>query len=459
MDRDADYQQGTQAAKRTSLPLPTMHSRSQASLELAMALEATTAKRIAEMRLVSAWLERSRYEAALPPDFLRLEPTDVVDVVLASGSTFRTRITRLAVGADFSLRLEGVAETAAVHVSTVLADGGQGRLPQLVTVEAATRLILLDLPHLRDVDDTAGAGSRLVYLMAGYGGPGWPGAALYRSSDGSAWSQAGRALGEAAWGATVNGLGSPVSPFSTDEANALVVFMTTGGEWLESVTQAAMLDGANAALVLKANGEPEVIQFRDVTLNPDGSFTLTGLLRGRPGTDVFVDGHQSGELFVLLDPDDIETLAVPLGELGLARSWRAVGFGSLFEDAETVVQAHAGRDLMPLAPVHVTATLTGNPADITLSWVRRTRIGGELRDGTGAVPLGEASEAYAVDIRDGPSGAVLRTLASTSPSAVYANADILADLGAVPASLTVAVHQLSAVAGRGFARIVTLPIS
>ncbi len=459
MDRDADYQQGVQAAKRASLPLPTMHARGQASLELAMALDATTAKRIAERTLVGTWLERSTYEAALPPDFLRLEPTDVVDVVLASGSTFRTRLTRLDVGADFSLRLEGVSETAASYLSTAVADGGQGRLPQLITGEAATRLILLDLPLLRDVDDTAGAGSRLTYLMAGYGGPGWPGAALYRSTDGTAWSQVGRALGEAAWGATTNALGSPASPFATDEVNSLTVFMTTGAERLESVTQEALLNGANAALVLKANGEPEVIQFRDVQLNPDGSFTLTGLLRGRRGTDVFVDGHLPGELFVLLDADDVETLAVPLGELGLTRSWRAVGFGSLFEDAETVVQAHTGRDLMPLAPVHVTAALTGSPASITITWVRRTRIGGELRDGNGTVPLGEASEAYEVDILDGPGGAVVRTLTSASPSAVYANADILADFGAVPATLTVAVHQLSAAAGRGFPRSVTLEIS
>jgi len=459
MDKDADYQQGTQGVKRASLPLPTMHSRSQASLQLAMALDATTVKRIAERTLISAWLERSSYEAALPPDFLRLEPTDVVDVVLPGGSTFRNRITRLDVGADFSLRLEGVSEMAAAYVSTVLADAGSGRPLQRIAVDAATRLIVLDLPLLRDVDDTAGAGSRLYYLMAGYGAPGWPGAALYRSSDGSAWSQVGRALGEAAWGAALNALGDPRSPFSTDEENTLVVFMTTDGDRLESVTEEAMLNGANAALIVKANGEPEVIQFRDVALNPDGSFTLTGLLRGRRGTDVFTGGHQPGELFVLLDPDDVETLTVPLGEFGLARSWRAVGFGSLFEDAETVVQAHGGRDLMPLAAVHVTASLTGSPSSITLSWVRRTRVGGELKDGTGTVPLGEASEAYEVDILDGPGGAVLRTLAATSPSVVYANADIIADFGVVPASLTVAVHQLSAVVGRGFARVVTLPIS
>lgn len=458
MDRDADYQQGTQSEKRASLPLPTMHSRNQASLELALAIDATTAKRIAAKTLYSAWIERSAYEAELPPDWLRLDPTDVVDVVFATGSTFRTRINRLDVGADFSLAIKGVSETAATYVSSVIADGGSGKPVQLVGANAATRLILPDLPLLRDVDDSGGAGSRIYYLMAGFGGPGWPGAALYRSADGSAWAQAGRALSEAAWGATANALGSPRSPFGTDEENSLTVFMTTGGERLESVTQEALVNGANAALVLKANGEPEIIQFRDVTLNPDGSYTLNGLLRGRRGTDVFVDGHAGGEPFALLDPDDVETLVTALGDLGLPRSWRAVGFGTLFEDAETFLQSHSGRDLKPYAPWNVRAVKTGSPANITLTWVRRTRIGGELKDGTGLVPLGEASEAYEVDILDGPGGAVKRTLTASSPSVVYANADILADFGVVPAALSVAVHQLSAVAGRGFPRAVTLDI-
>ncbi|WBQ12890.1 phage tail protein [Hyphomonadaceae bacterium BL14] len=458
MDRDRDYAQGVQSEKRASLPLAAMHSRNQTSLELALALDATTAKRIAARTLFSAWVERSACEAELAPEWLRLDPTDVVDVVFASGSVFRTRISRLDVGADFSLAMKGVSQDAASYVSSVIADGGAGAPVQTIGADAATRLILPDLPLLRDVDDAGGAGSRVYYLMAGFGGPGWPGAALYSSADGSAWAQAGRALSEAAWGAAVNALGAPRSAFCTDEDNALRVFMTTGGERLESVTQEALVNGANGALLLKANGEPEIIQFRDVTLNPDGSYTLTGLLRGRRGTDVFVEGHAAGELFVLLDPDDVETLVTALGDLGLMRSWRAVGFGTLFEDAETLVQSQTGRDLKPYAPWNVRAVKSGSPADITLSWIRRTRIGGELKDGTGLVPLGEASEAYEIDILDGPGGAVKRTLTASSPSVVYAHADILADFGATPAVLSVAVYQLSAVVGRGFPRAVTLDI-
>ena len=157
-----------------------------------------------------------------------------------------------------------------------------------------------------------------------------------------------------------------------------------------------------------------------------------------------------GELFVLLDPDDVETLTMGLGELGLARSYRAVGFGTLFEDADTLVRTQTGRDLMPYAPVHVTGSR--NPSgDLAIAWVRRTRLGGAWRDGTGTVPLGEASEAYEVDILDGPEGSVVRTITGlTSPAATYTAAQQTADLGAPQAMVHLRVVQLSAAVGRGF---------
>lgn len=58
-----------------------------------------------------------------------------------------------------------------------------------------------------------------------------------------------------------------------------------------------------------------------------------------------------------------------------------------------------GRAEQPYAPVHIAGTRDGSN-DLMIAWVRRTRIGGELVDLTGAVPLGDASEAYEVDIRN-----------------------------------------------------------
>jgi hypothetical protein len=237
----------------------------------------------------------------------------------------------------------------------------------------------------------------------------------------------------------------------------LRVAMVTGGDRLESVSQEVMLNGANAALLIKANGEPEIIQFRDVTFDGQNVYTLRGLLRGRRGTDVFMSGHAIGETFLLLEADTLQIASVPLGDLGLSRHWRAVTLGSLFEDTPVHTRIHTGRDLKPYAPWDVRAALSGG--DIVLTWQRRTRIGGEWKDGTGQVPLAEASLAFEVDILSGPGGAVKRTLAVTAAQATYAAAAIATDFGTTPASLSVVVYQLSAVVGRGFPRAVTLEIA
>jgi hypothetical protein len=110
--------------------------------------------------------------------------------------------------------------------------------------------------------------------------------------------------------------------------------------------------------------------------------------------------------------------------------------------------ADAGNDLKPYAPARLEADgpiLEGN--DVVLTWVRRTRGGGELVDGTGEVPLAEDSEAYEVDVLD-PDGEVVRTMTGlTSPSWTYTAAMQAEDFPAV----AVRVYQISVQVGRGFA--------
>jgi hypothetical protein len=106
-----------------------------------------------------------------------------------------------------------------------------------------------------------------------------------------------------------------------------------------------------------------------------------------------------------------------------------------------------------LAPVHIRATRSG--VGVQVSWVRRTRIGGDNWQ-TADVPLGEDSEAYVVDVLSG--GAVVRTLNATTPTVLYAVADEVADFGATQSSLSVRVTQLSATVGRGIAAEATLSV-
>jgi hypothetical protein len=80
----------------------------------------------------------------------------------------------------------------------------------------------------------------------------------------------------------------------------------------------------------------------------------------------------------------------------------------------------------------------------------------ELRQ-TQAAKLGEASEAYEVEVLDGPEGAVLRTLGGLStPAAVYGATEQAADFGSVQTTVHLRVFQLSATIGRGFPVLASL---
>lgn len=65
------------------------------------------------------------------------------------------------------------------------------------------------------------------------------------------------------------------------------------------------------------------------------------------------------------------------------------------------------------------------------------------------IPLGEESERYEVEILDGST--VVRTIATTSPTASYSAAEQTTDFGSPQSSMSVKVYQLSAVVGRGYA--------
>jgi hypothetical protein len=210
-----------------------------------------------------------------------------------------------------------------------------------------------------------------------------------------------------------------------------------------------MLNGANLAALIRADGNAELIQFQDIALS-DGVYTLTTLLRGRRGTEVFTGGHAVGDLFVLLDGDGVTRRPLGLDRLGDTLHYRAVGRGGELRDARTEQLTLAGNDLKPYAPAQLAATGSWG-SNVTLSWQRRTRVGGELIDGSGEVPLAEDAEEYELEIL-GPDDDVRRTVTGlTTPTFIYTAAMQAEDFPeGYPASAFVA-YQISAQVGRGFA--------
>jgi hypothetical protein len=250
-----------------------------------------------------------------------------------------------------------------------------------------------------------------------------------------------------AWGVARTALPDTGLPFQTDTTSSLQVTMVSGT--LASVSNLEMLNGVNLAALIRADGNVELIQFQDAVLD-EGVYTLTTLLRGRHGTEVFTGGHAVGDLFVLLLGDGVTRRPLGLDRLGDTLHYRAVGRGGELRDARTAQLTLAGNDLKPYAPVHLAATGTRG-SNVTLSWQRRTRVGGELIDGTGEAPLAEDTEEYELEILDGPGGAVLRTETGIgSTSFVYTTTMQSADFNVAQTELSFRVYQISAQVGRGF---------
>ena len=273
------------------------------------------------------------------------------------------------------------------------------------------------------------------------------------------YTEVGETVDEMSWGAAGKVLGDVSEPFMTDETNTLTVFMNTGAANLVSTTQLAMLNGANPAALIHQNGvDVELLQFRDVVVNADGSRTLSGLLRGRRGTEVFTGGHKAGDTFVLLDRSTGGTLQLELAEEDLERFYKAVTTGMLFEEASVDTKSSPLNDLKPYAVVHQKAVPSGN--DIVFTWQRRARVGGEMRDGEGTVPLSEDTEAYELEIFDGPGGAEVREVTGlTARTFTYTAAQQTTDGFTPPLSqITIRLYQISAQVGRGFFREVTLNV-
>jgi len=437
LDPARDYQVNAQRARRSTSP-----STADLSVDLPLVLEASEAKAIAERMVWLQWLGRDTVTCQLPIAYLHVEPGDKLVVLDGEGRARTLRVTRRELRLPGSLLLEAVTDGAAA-LSRIASAAPAPVPPQAVLLPGLTTAHLLDLPLLREEDD----GPHLLLAAAG-ASTGWRGAVLERSADGGAtWERLAELTEAAVLGTALDAL-PPASPHVWDRAGSLTVSLLDPSDTLESVSEAAVLSGANACLV-----GGEVIQFRDAELVAPGTWRLATLLRGRRGTGDAIGAHGPGERFVLLTGSaGIARLALPLAERGALRQWRAVSLGTRAEDAPTISLAWQARALIPLAPVHARGERNG-AGDLAIRWIRRTRWPAPWSDHVDA-PLGEAGEAYQIDIMAGSS--VRRTIATTQPQALYPAADQIADFGTVQPAVTCRIHQLSERVGRGAALEVTL---
>ena len=210
-----------------------------------------------------------------------------------------------------------------------------------------------------------------------------------------------------------------------------------------------MLGGANY-FAYGADGRWEIISAKTCTLVSGTTYTLTNLLRGRYGTEWAMGLHVGGDTLVLLDTIDTSLIASSSSAIGLSYLYRGITLDRDISTDSNRTFTYQGVNLKPLAPVYLNGSIDPSTSDWSLSWVRRTRDGGEWRDSVDA-SLGETSESYRVDVySSGAYTTLKRTLSCSIPSVAYSSADQTIDFGSNQSTLYLKIYQLSSVVGRGY---------
>jgi hypothetical protein len=439
-DPDNGYQQGTQTARRAG-----GDSASVLNEQVAITLTGDEASAVAERMLWEGWLTREQVRPMrTSPKYGHLQPGNLFAAQVPGGYTVFRAL-------DVQRGDDGIIEIAAAREDAVAYEGNMPGgavyvFEQNPTIYEDIEARLINAPMLTTDDDDSG-----FHCAFDTAGASWSQATLERSVDqGATWQTAAYSQRRNTVGIALALL--PSGPTDIwDRLNTISVDLLNVDAELETLTEDQVLGNAmlNLLWVGSASGRNgELIQFTTAQRRSGTTWDLSGLLRGRRGTEHYVGSHAVGDAVVLIPTDGLGTVDYGQSEWGLERFYTALALGQDEEDSVPFVFTATGERLKPRSGVHGAGARDG-ANNLTLTWARRNRQFPPTLGG-GEVPVGEALEAYEVDVVVGGSPDIARTLTTNTPSVEYTAAEQTAD-GLAPGSpVTFRVYQISATIGRGY---------
>lgn len=434
---NADYNVGTEHSDRLLSGQETNQA-----IQLGLGMLPAEAKGVVDALLFDQIAGLTRTTIRLPLKYARIEPGDVFTVTNQDGRQYRLRSQTKR---DNIMVIEhecALDDAGALTSSQITSD--DYALTEDVRRTAPTIWEPMDIPILRDGDNQAGF---YLALTPDRQAPedDWPGAVAVRSWSADAFEQLFTSGDACVMGICTTTLGDFLGGSGRfDEGHTLIVRVT--GE-LASSTRADMLDdlSINAALV-----GSEILRFRLAellgTVDGENEYRLSGFVRGQRGTEQHIGTHGAGERFVLLNAS-LRRVLNQNSEIDVSSDIKAVTLNTLLSAVTAEAFTDTGVSLKPFSVAGLRALADGD--DIVLTWNRRTRLSYRYGGTVGAsVPLGEATEAYRIDVYDGAT--LVNTYTATDGTYTYAAADIAADGFTTGDPITFVVRQLSEIVGPGF---------
>ena len=401
-----------------------------------LALSPGAAQQLATRRLRRQRIGETKAEFALTRQRLAIEPGDVWTPEF-DGHQMEMRATKTVLSADGRIETAWDRELAeAAALPAVAGAPAAGYIPPEVPTSVDSLGEVMDVSLVVDAHEQA---APFAYVVAGPQEPGgWLGADFAASDTGAEGSfeegWAGINDGDGSQFGTVEGVLLDVDSWVPDFGSELVVTVNFG-ELTAATLDALLLDETLNLTAVRSGTGWELVQFMTPVLVGPRQYRITGFLRGRRGTEWAMAGHADGDTLVVLDTLQIKTLGA--SEIGDEDFYIVSATGRTPDEADAqslTFTAAAHRPYSPVAPEQVPSG-----ADLVFDAVRRTRLGGANVNGQD-VPLGQASEAWELDILDG--SVVVRTISATSLPITYTEAQQIADFGGAQSSVDARLYQI-----------------
>lgn len=389
IDPDREYEPNTQGeARQVTL------GESQRLLEVSITLTQAEARAVATRKLYRDYVRGTKHRFTLSWEYLYIYPGYIINTTKNS-IAISMQLTKMS-GAISILDCDAEDIETAVLTQATAADTGVFELPP-VPIPQMTIAALMDTPLLRDRDETENNGIGFYAAATPRTGEGvWTGASLYVQKIG--WERIADFTLPATMGRQVLANGSGValptgSVYVFDNTNTVTVDLYGTTQTLSSASEADVLNGQNACLI----GD-EVIQFTTAAQvgGQPNRWTLSGLLRGRRGTEYATTTHVLNERFIFLN-EAVKFIPMNAFDLNRPHDYRMVSNGQSLDDAATIEDfTWTGRGQQPLSTINHRGTRdSGN--DLLIEFEGRTRVGGGLRSyQAGAV--NEETEEYRIQI-------------------------------------------------------------
>lgn len=412
-DIDQQYKSNVQSVQLPKYSNIDIDADAAIQVQVSIVLDATTARKLAEILLYAKITYQTAYDGTLPSNIMPFDPSDVVTLIFnpADGLADVTmRMRQMSIGADWTVKINGTREDPDIYTDQINLFGTLGRFTpsSIPAPPSRVEFTLLQIPFWSEaqaiLQDQQPGLTYPVYLTLTSLLPGvaFPADNITLTLSSGETYAVPPITRFPTWGYVVGTLPAYPELYTTDFKSTIKVSMiSTDGALMGSCSDYYdMLNNRNKNLAVIGN---EIIQFQTATDLGDGVFELNVIRRALFGTEDATIQHGPGDRFILLygsdgllDPRSVATIPVALGD-GEHKTLTVNMPNTTNKNQPALIANYDSKQFRPWLPS--AGQINPSGSDLIVSWKRRSRFNGQWTDSgdeSGDAAFSDASPLVAV---------------------------------------------------------------